>query len=155
EISLAAGETNAARDAADQLMQLASDVNAPLLDAIASRANGDVLLASGDIDRALTALRHAFSLFRELDAPFDEARVRVMLAEACQKQKDCDTAELELDVAGRIFEQLGAAWDRSRVDELVKRWKVTPSDTLTRREAEVLKLVAAGKTNRDIATELF
>src|SRR5262249_9433659 len=119
EISLAAGQANAARDAADQLMQLASEVNAPLLDAIASRANGDVLLASGDIARALTALRHAFSLFRELDAPFDEARVRVMLAEACQKQKDCDTAELELDVAGRIFEQLGAAWDRSRVDELV------------------------------------
>ena len=81
--------------------------------------------------------------------------MRVLLAEACQKQQDCDTAELEMDVACRTFERLGAVWDLARAEGLIRDLKPASEDPLTKREAEVLKLVATGKTNRDIANELF
>jgi ATP/maltotriose-dependent transcriptional regulator MalT len=155
EIMLAAKDIEAARSVSAELVRMAEDIKAPLLNAIADRAHGAVLLAAGDVDDALTVLRQAFNVFREVDAPYDEALVRVLLAEACQKQQDCDTAELEMDVACGTFERLGAVWDLARAEGLIRDLKPASEDPLTKREAEVLKLVATGKTNRDIANELF
>jgi len=155
EIMLATGDTSLARGAADDLIELAGKVKAPLLNAIADRAHGVVLLATGDIEGAVAALRRSFDTFRSLEAPYDEARVRVLLAECCQKQEDCDTAELELEAARRIFARLGAAHDLERLEAVVKALRPKTADQLTKREAEVLKLVASGKTNREIAADLF
>jgi DNA-binding NarL/FixJ family response regulator len=60
-----------------------------------------------------------------------------------------------MDVACRTFERLGAVWDLARAEGLIRDLKPASEDPLTKREAEVLKLVATGKTNRDIANELF
>jgi len=62
---------------------------------------------------------------------------------------------LEMDVACGTFERLGAVWDLARAEGLIRDLKPASEDPLTKREAEVLKLVATGKTNRDIANELF
>ena len=92
--------------------------------------------------------------FRELQAPYEEARVRVLLADAFRDQGNVDTANLELGAAREIFEKLGAIPDVQRVDASLGKKAATDSGPLTTREVEVLKLVASGMTNREIASNL-
>ena len=89
-----------------------------------------------------------------LDAPFEVARVRVLVALACQDLGDADTAAMELDAARRTFRDLGAEPDLARVEALAAGSVERLPGGLTPREVEVLRLVASGKTNRAIATEL-
>ena len=66
---------------------------------------------------------------------------------------DEDDARLELRAALSAFERLGAAADAVKTSDLLAPPTGLPRG-LTPREAEVLRLVASGKTNRDIAVEL-
>jgi DNA-binding NarL/FixJ family response regulator len=61
---------------------------------------------------------------------------------------------LELEAAGRAFRELGAALDLAGLEGLTRRPVSRAAGGLTAREVEVLRLVAAGKTNRAIAGEL-
>ena len=154
EIMLAARDVAAARAAADDLAALADRFDATLPRAIASRAAGSVQLAEGDARGALVTLRRAWELWLDLEAPYESARVRVQIAMACRAVGDSDTAELELAAARTVFGDLGAVRDVARVDELVVRAAAVKGSGLSRREIEVLRLLANGRTNREIATEL-
>jgi DNA-binding CsgD family transcriptional regulator len=155
EIMLAAGDVPAARATTDELTALAADLNAPLLRAVAAHATGAVLLAEGDGRAAVDALRRAWTAWQELEAPYDAARVRVLIGLAYRTLADRDTAAMELDAARWVFRQLGAIPDLVRVEALVREAALEPAGGLTSREVEVLRLVAAGKTNRAIAADLF
>jgi DNA-binding CsgD family transcriptional regulator len=154
EIMLAARDVAAARAAADDLAALADRFDATLPRAIASRAAGSVQLAEGDARGALVTLRRAWELWLDLEAPYESARVRVQIAMACRAVGDADTADLELAAARAVFGDLGAVRDVARVDELVTRAAAVKGSGLSRREIEVLRLLANGRTNREIATEL-
>jgi ATP/maltotriose-dependent transcriptional regulator MalT len=154
EITLAVGDAEAARTACRELEEIAAGQESAMLNAIAAHARGAVDLAEGDAQEALVALRRAWQVWQELEAPYEAARARVLVGLACRALGDDVTAEMELDAARWIFQQLGAAPDLARVDALTTR--AAPRDThgLTAREVEVLRLVAAGKTNREVASEL-
>jgi DNA-binding CsgD family transcriptional regulator len=154
EIMLAAGDVRAARGAADELSRIAGEVGEPLLEAVAAHAGGAVLLAEGDVRAALAVLRGAWTAWRALDVPYEGARVRVLLGLACRTLGDHDGAEMELDAARWVFQQLGAVPDLARVEALSGRPPTRAAGGLTAREVEVLRLVAAGKTNRAIAADL-
>jgi DNA-binding CsgD family transcriptional regulator len=154
EIMLAGRDVATARAAADELAALAIRFDATLPRAIASRADGIVQLAEGDARGALATLRRAWELWLDLEAPYESARVRVQLAMACRAVGDTETAELELASARRVFADLGAVRDVARVDDLVARADAVRGSGLSRREIEVLRLVADGQTNREIAGEL-
>jgi DNA-binding NarL/FixJ family response regulator len=62
---------------------------------------------------------------------------------------------MELDAAHWVFQQLGALPDVAAVDAMSVRAAVEEASGLTPRELQVLRLVAAGKSNRSIATDLF
>jgi DNA-binding CsgD family transcriptional regulator len=155
EIELAVGQVAAARAAADELAAIADQIDVPLLRATAMCADGSVTLAEGDARTALGCLRSAWTQWQELEAPYHGARARVLIGEACRVLGDEDTAEMELDAARWVFQELGAAPDLALVQKLSKRSAATTAGGLSLREVQVLRLVAAGKSNRAIAEELF
>ncbi|MGH3728449.1 MAG: LuxR C-terminal-related transcriptional regulator [Micromonosporaceae bacterium] len=155
EIMLEADDLAAARDGAAELAEIAHQYETPALSALATYARGAVHLADGAPEKALPALRAAWRLWRDLDARYDAARTRVLVGLACRALGDEDTADMELDAARQVFEQLGAAPELTRVSGLVRRPATRDPSGLSPREIEVLRLVAAGKTNHAIADELF
>jgi DNA-binding CsgD family transcriptional regulator len=156
EIFVSAGRVEQARCACEELAAVAADVGAEFLGALVAQARGTVLLASGEAAEALTWLRRAFRVFQRFDAPYLAARVRVQSATACSALGDEDAAGLELEAARPVFERLEAARDLAHVDALrAPRTSAARPRGLTPRELEVLRLVAAGQTNRSIAQRLF
>jgi len=160
ETMLATGHLADARTAAEELGRIADVLDQPLLRATADQAEGAVLLAEGDPRAALSKLRAALSGWQEIGAPYEAARTRVLMGRACRELGDRDGGEVELEAARRAFRDLGAAPDVARVEALTRSDTTGPErgprpGGLTPRELEILRHVAAGKTNRAIARELF
>ena len=154
EILLAAGDLQGARDAAGELAEIAEYYQTLALRAVADHARGAVLLTEGDARAAVVALRGAWQAWRELEAPYEAARVRVLVGLACRALGDEEAAAMELDAARGVFAQLGAAPDLARVEALAHREAAWKAHGLTERELQVLQLLAAGKTNHAIASQL-
>jgi DNA-binding CsgD family transcriptional regulator len=154
EIMLAASDLPAARCAADELAEIAAELDVPLLHAVSDQAMGAVLLGEGDARAALVVLRRAWRCWQQLEVPYEAARVRVSIGLACRALGDVDSAELELAAAAQAFRALGAALDVVQLERLARQSVTRAPGGLTAREVEVLRLVAAGLTNRSIAVEL-
>ena len=149
EIMLAVGETESARRACAELQELAQDFDSAMLRALVAHAQGAVHLAEGDVQAALVELRNARETWQALEAPYEIARTRVLVGEACSALDDDESAALELEAARSTFERLGALPDLARI--------ASPTNDphgLSPRELEVLRLVASGKSNREIASVL-
>ena len=149
EIMLAAGQVDSARHACAELEQIAAGYESAMLGAMVAHARGAVHLAEGEPREALVALRRASETWHELDAPYEIARTRALVGDACGLLGDDEAAKLEHEAAKASFERLGARPDLARFDTQTKA-----EHGLSRRELEVLRLVAAGRTNREIAASL-
>ncbi len=154
EILLAVDDVEGATAACEELEQIAAGNAGGMLEALAAYARGTVEFATGDCRSALSAARRASRLWHGLEAPYEAARARVVVGLACRELGDDDAADLELEAARGIFEQLGAAGDLGRVESLIRRGEPRDSHGLTPRELQVLRLVAAGNSNKAIAAEL-
>jgi DNA-binding CsgD family transcriptional regulator len=154
EVMLARDDVEEARRACRELDEITTGNESGMLAGMAAHANGAVALAGGDAEGALVALRRAERLWHDLGVPYAAARARVLVGLACRALGDDDTAALELDAARAVFRQLGATPDVIRVDSLARRTTAGEAHGLTPRELEVLRLVAAGKSNREISAVL-
>ena len=149
EIMLAAGDLESARRACDELEEIAAGYESAMLRALVAHSRGAVHLAEGEPRDALVSLRRATEVWHALDAPYEIARTRVLVGDACRLLGDEEAAVLEHDAARSIFGRLGARPDLARLEQ-----PTTSRHGLSGRELEVLRLVAAGRTNREIAASL-
>jgi pentatricopeptide repeat protein len=154
EVYLAAGQIDEARDVIDEMERTAQIYPTTVMRAILDGARGAVALMEERFADALARLRDASDRWRELDAPFQTAQVGVRIAEACRALGDEEGALMELRAALATFERLGARPDASRVHTLLSS-QDPQFATLSSREIEVLRLIVAGRTNAEIAAQLF
>lgn len=144
EIALAAGRLDDATAAESELAATAAKYATSGLQAAAADARGAVLLAKGLVTEALPVLHDACRRWHELGAVCDAAGTRLRLAEAYRAFGDEVSAAAEDAQAQATFERLGA-----------HRPMPAAPDGLTQRECQVLALVAAGHSNREIGEALF
>ena len=152
-IRLAAGDVEGAAEAATALAAAAAETDVPFLHATSAHMSGAVAVEAGAAREGLEHLRRAHQLWTDLDAPYEVARVRVLIGRALRDLGDDDGAALELDAAATTFRRLGAAPDLAQVEALTTAHP-RGAGPLTGRELEVLALVAAGRSNREIAGDL-
>ena len=152
QIAIAAGDIVGATASADELESIAEDFASPGLLAAALSTRGRLQLAAGD-RAASGTLRSAAEHWQELGVPHEAATARMLHGAACQHAGDLDGAAGSFEAAESLFGQLGARLDLRNLREIT----TTPEHPagLTKREVEVLRLVAAGMTNKQMAGELF
>jgi DNA-binding CsgD family transcriptional regulator len=154
EIALAAGHRDEAETACAELEGIAARFETTMLGAMAAHARGAVDFAHDRPREALVALRRAAQLWQELGAPYEAACARVLTGIACRALGDDEAVSLELEAARSVFDRLGAEPDVAWVDSLAGSGRPAERYGLTARELQVLRLVAAGKSNREVAAEL-
>jgi DNA-binding NarL/FixJ family response regulator len=144
------------RDAATATIRRAmGEAAQPLRRANLLPAYVEIMLAAGDVEEARTGCRE----LEEIAGRYESAMLAALVAhargasEACRALGDDDAAALELEAARDMFAELGAAPDLALLDSTAGR-AAREAHGLTPRQVEVLRLVAAGKSNREIAASL-
>jgi DNA-binding NarL/FixJ family response regulator len=156
EARIAAGcaDSGLATSAAAELRAIADRYHSDGLLAAAAHAEAIAELAAGRPDAAIPPFRDALRRWLELNAPYEAACVRRGIAEAAAALGDTETAALERDAARVVFESLSALPDLEALRDDGSRVTPAAAGGLTARELEVLRAVAAGRTNREVADAL-
>ena len=159
EIRIARGDIPSAAAATDRLRELATASDDPRAAAFAELATGRVSAAEGE-PGASVPLQAAIRTFGALDLPLEAARAQLELARAIAEPAR-EAAVAEARAALRAFERIGAPRDADAATALLRRLgaagRTWPKryGTLTKRETEVLSLLADGCTNAEIAGRLY
>jgi DNA-binding CsgD family transcriptional regulator len=150
EVLLAAGAVDDAATVAGELDTLADRFGCPGLVGWAGHAGAAVAIAADDPASALPRLRRSQGVWAGLHAPYEAARCRALTGRAYRALGDDGSADVQLAAARETFDALGV-----RGDPVVAAAAVTDLPAgLTPREVEVLRLVAAGRSNAEIALAL-
>lgn len=152
QIAVAADDLGAAHRAQTELERTAATFGTPDLRAAEWSVRGRLQLAERHPD-ACETLQQAADAWHRLNVPYEEATARTLLGEALRTAGDGVGATASFAAAARLFDQIGARLDA--LDGQGDEHKPDLPAGLTEREAGVLRLVASGLTNNEIATQLF
>jgi DNA-binding CsgD family transcriptional regulator len=114
--------------------------------------SGRLELAAGDPGAASATLQQALDSWRELDVPYEVATVLTLLGQAFRENGDEAGAIESFAAATKLFDRIGVHLDARLV--LDDKKPALPAG-LTEREVEVLRLITAGLTNNEIASQLY
>jgi DNA-binding CsgD family transcriptional regulator len=124
--------------------------------AAALRVRGLIAATGGDEERAEQAFAEAFGHHARVQEPFERGRTLLAQGESLRRFRRRGRARDALAAAVAIFEQLGARrWHERAAAELARTGHREAGSSLTPTERRVAELVAAGRTNREVASALF
>ena len=156
---VAEGAVEEAEAAATRMSDLAARNASPYLQACSALCTGKVCLVSGTGDPQ-GCLHKALAAFSLAHMPMELAHARLELARATAQEQP-DVAVAEASAALEAFERRQAARDADAAAELLRRlgapgrsWPKRYGQ-LTKRETEVLELLAEGCSNAQISQRLF
>jgi DNA-binding CsgD family transcriptional regulator len=156
EAAAMVGERDLCARLTGRLGAQARPLRAPLVDAHLAAATGQLALLDGDRDRAAGCLEAAVTAYRELGYRFDAARAGLALARACLRAGRRNRARECAGAARAFFAEAAAPAWVAAADELLRRAGASGAeDSLTATESGISALVAGGRSNREIAAELF
>jgi DNA-binding NarL/FixJ family response regulator len=155
ETLVALGELEQARSYLEHYELKAKRLESPVATAGAARCRGLLLAAEGDVSAATEAFEA--SLVDAAPFPLEHARTLLCLGTVCRQAQQKKAAREALEQALAMFEELGARlWAEKARAELARiSGRRGPSDELTETERRVAELAAQGRTNKEIAAELF
>ena len=162
--SLAAiGSFEAALEPLAELRRIAQHTTMKPLLASAAFASGALASEQGDYEGARKCFEDAVDLYERVSAPFDSARARMALARALSSLERQADSGREATLALQTFRQVGAAKEaeiaatflRSLGGAITLQEPAENPAGLSSREVEVLELIAAGRSNQEIASGLF
>ncbi len=152
DVLLACGRVDLAREVSAELDAVAAGLGSEWLEAAAAHARGAIELTDGDPAGSLPYLRRAQQQWARTDDPYGRARARMLAGRALAAVGDSASGRRELEAARGLFRRLGAEPAADEVDALLAPASLPAG--LTAREAEVLRLVASGRSNAQIAADL-
>lgn len=154
--AVAGGRLDVARVAVEEVERLADIVGINGARAATARAAGALGMGEGNLEAAKQRLEDAVDLYDLSLAPYERAHARLALAHVLRELGSTDGALVEADAAHAAFTELSAVRDAAEAAEL--RHMLAPatqrSGPLTARELQVMALVSAGRSNREIASRL-
>lgn len=154
----ALGQWSAAEQARDELRRIAQTLGTLPLELSVAAAEGDLLRQRGDARGAANRFEEAVVLAERTGAPLELARARFELSRTLAEQGQRSGAEREARRALDAFQALGAARDVARATDLLKGLRPSSGSAakpeLTARQLEILRLVAQGLSNPEIAQRL-
>ena len=125
--------------------------------ATAGRCRGLLLAHEGDLDSALEAFEQALVDHERAASPFERARTQLAYGATLRRAKRRADARAAITEALDTFDALGASvWAARAKSELARiPGRARSSGELTETERRVAELVAEGKSNKEVAADLF
>jgi DNA-binding CsgD family transcriptional regulator len=157
ETLVALGEVERARVYLDTYEQNSRRVKSGWAAACAARCRGQLAAAQGDVAAAFDAFEASLVELDRTPYVFERGRTLLGLGVVRRQAMQKKAAREALQQALAIFEELGAPlWAEKARAELARiSGRRAEGDELTETEARVAELAAAGRSNKQIAAELF
>jgi DNA-binding CsgD family transcriptional regulator len=157
EALVATGDLDAANEVRVQLAESATALDLPGCLALAARGEGLIAAARGQFDQAVDVFTHAVALHDLIEAPVDRARTKMLLGATYRRLHQKSAARSALQEAATALDAMGVALWSARAGEELARigGRVARPLELSPTETQVARLAATGRTNREVAAELF
>jgi DNA-binding CsgD family transcriptional regulator len=157
EALVALGRVDEAAVALDWLGARADALERVWVQGLVARGRAHMALASGELDEAVNHCERAVMMLSDPPNPFEVARTHLLLGNVLRQQRRRRDAAAEFTHALDFFDRsgLGEMSERTRAEIRRVVWRPTKTDELTASEHSVAVLAAAGRTNREIAAQLY